>query len=59
MNNNDGNISVPTDVELLQWGWTANHISQLRTLPASSQLLVFEEYVRRMMEGRDIDGVDF
>jgi len=59
MTNYNRETSVPTDEELLLWGWTTNHISHLRTLPPSSQNAVLQEYIKRIMEDGDSDNLDF
>jgi len=51
--------SVPTDEELLRWGWKTNHIARLRKLPASLQNIVLEEYIKRMMENSSSEFLDF
>jgi hypothetical protein len=54
-----GETSVPSDQELIFWGWKANQISQLRTLTPTSQQEVFTEYIRRIMEEVDSNDTDF
>lgn len=55
----DGETSVPTDRELILWGWTTTQIAQLRSLPLTSQEDVLNEYIKRMMEGNEPNSLDF
>jgi len=55
----DGKNSVPTDKELIFWGWTTNQISHLRALSENLQRDVLTEYIRKFMENGDYDSVDF
>ena len=54
----DGDSSVPTDQELLMWGWNTNQITHLRRLTPELQRTVLEEYIRRFMED-DSNSLDF
>lgn len=59
MNKYNGETSVPTDSELIMWGWKTNQISQLRRLDSNLQNTVLQEYIRRFMEGNDLNNLDF
>jgi hypothetical protein len=59
MSKYDGETSVPTDDELIRWGWKTNQISQLRKLTPELQNSVLQEYIRRIMENCDSDFIDF
>jgi hypothetical protein len=55
----NGETSVPTDKELILWGWNTNQISKLRQLPPELQDDVLQEYIRIMMEEEDSKNLNF
>lgn len=59
MNQYNRDESVPTDKELLFWGWTTLQISQLRRLETNLQRTVLEEYIRKVMENGNSSDLDF
>jgi len=59
MSTYNGDLSVPSDKELILWGWTTNQISQLRLLAPELQRTVLDEYIRKFMEEGDLDNPDF
>lgn len=59
MNKYNGETSVPSDRELLLWGWNTSQISQLRKLDPGLQKAVLQEYISKMMENQDSDDISF
>jgi hypothetical protein len=48
-----GESCIPSDSELLYLGFEDWQIFKLRQLPAESQRIVYDEFLRLLMEGDD------